>query len=386
MKLALLKGNRFNPWHMEAFTRLDGAPEVVAFRAQSEIQQHFSARDDSDTSIQFEPIHFDTQAGNPITRLGNELSSRYLDRTPHILPFWERLEGFDVLQTWELFTDWTEQAIEAKERFGTPLSVMVWDNIPFNNEPDETMRARKQRTIEAADAFVVHTERSGRTLMLEGVDEDRIVAVPPGVDTERFHPGDGDRSDFGIPDDAFVILFVGWLLPRKGIDWLLLALRELLNEGGQPVHLVAVGSGPGQERVDALVERLDLASACTFTGSLPHGRMPDLFRCADTFVLPSIATPEWQEQFGVSLLEAMASGTPVVSTYSGAIPEIVGDAGVLCQPNDFVALHGALRSLMDELGRRTALGLAGRKRAAAYFDVKQQASALSELYARLTAS
>ena len=383
MNLALLKGNRFNPWHLQVFRYLRGNPSITAFRAESEIQRHFHGRDDGSLEFAFERIHFDTEVGNPLTRGVKGLLARYGGREPRIVPFHDRLRDFDLIQSWELFTDWSGEAVLAREKFGIPVAVMVWDNIPFNMERDPGRLELKCRVAGTADKFLVHTERSRRMLDIEGVDPSRVVELNPGVDTELFCPGEGRRAEFGISDDEFVILFVGWLLPRKGIDFLILALRELINDPGPKgakLRLLVVGSGPGKDRVERLVARLGVGDACTFAGALPYSRMPEAYRAADVFVLPSIATPEWQEQFGMSLIEAMACGVPVVSTLSGAIPEIAGAAAVLCQPDDFVALYEALKRLIESPAEREDLGRAGRAHAISRFDLKTYAEALSDVY------
>ena len=386
MKLALLNGNRFNPWHFQGYKYLGGNPEITAFRAESEIQELFDELDDGSAGFRFERIYFDTQAGSPISRLVKAAQTRYLGREPRILPFYERLQGFDLLHSWELFTDWSEQALVAREKYRVPLLVMVWDNIPFNMERNPARRDLKKRVAAGADLFVVHTERSRRMLGMEGVGANRIVLINPGVDTDRFCPGPRDRSGFGLGEEDFVILFVGWFLPRKGMDYLLLALRELLQDaqcGKRRVRLLAVGSGPGKDRIDRLVDRLDLRDSCVFPGSLPYSRMPDAFRAADVFVLPSIATPEWQEQFGMSLIEAMSCSIPVVTTLSGAISEIAGDSALLCQPNDFVSILDALKRLMANPGLREDLGARGRQRALDLFTLEQFAAGLGSAYSRL---
>ncbi len=382
MKLALLKGNRFNPWHLQAFNRLRDT-EVTAFRAESEIQQRFQGRDDGSLGFEFERIYFDTQVGAPWRRVKNVIGQRYFDRNPRIVPFHDRLKEFDVIQTWELFTDWTAEALEAKARFGRPLSVMVWDNLPFNMESAGWLRERKRHVVSAADRFIVHTERSRRTLLMEGAPPERIVQLNPGVDTERFCPGESQREALGLDDDEFVILFVGWLLPRKGVDFLVLALRELVHDESLRdirFRLAILGPGPGQDRVEALIRRAGVEERCSFIGPFAYDRMPDVFRSADVFVLPSIASPGWQEQFGMSLLEAMACGIPVVTTYSGAIPEIAGDTGVLCQPNDFLSLYEALKKLVEDAGKRKELAHAGRQRVLERFTLDAYTHGLAELY------
>lgn len=385
-KLALLIGNRFNPWHLEAFHRLPDWAKVVCFRAHSEIQQYFMERGGDALSFLIEPMFFDTQQGPWWRRISNEMRSRYLHREPRILPFHERLQGYDILQTWELFTDWSAEAVTARERYGIPLSVMVWDNIPFNMERNPERRRLKERAARTADRIIVHTDRSLRMLDIEGVDTRRVIKMDPGVDTERFSPGPVDRASFGLKPEEFVVLFVGWFLPRKGLDFLLLALREIIHDPALAkyrVRLLVVGSGPGRNRIDELVHRLDLDQACTFAGSLTYTQMPQAFRAADVFVLPSIATPEWQEQFGMAIIEAMSSGTPVITTLSGAIPEITGDSALLCQPNDFVSLYDALKDLILHPNKRREFAARGRSHAIARFTLDRYANTLAEVYADL---
>lgn len=386
MKLALLKGNRFNPWHLQAFTMLGEDTQVTAFRAQSEIQQHFEGRDDGSLNFDFESIAFDTQGGFVVSRFLNTLRERYCGYTPRILPFAKRLEGFDLIQTWELFTDWTEQALDAKARYGIPVSIMVWDNIPFNNESTPALRARKQRALREADRFIVHTEGSRHMLKTEGADPDKIVLIPPGVDVNHFTPGPADHATLGATEDEFLILFVGWMLPRKGLHFLVQALHSLIHDHALndiKFRLAIVSSGPGRDEIEALIQELSLEDHCTFMGTYPYNQMPDLYRAADCFVLPSIATDTWQEQFGMSLIEAMACGTPVVTTHSGAIPEIAGDATLLCQPNDSRVLYEALRDLALNPEQCKHLAAAGRARAEHRFPLSDYAEGLQQLYAEM---
>ncbi len=383
MKLALLAGNRFSAWHLRVFERLQPAPEITAFRAESEIQRHFAERGADTLSFPTERIYFDTQSGPAWARVKNTLLERYGQREPRLLPFHDRLQGFDVLQSWELFTEWTAEALTAREKWKTPVCLMVWDNIPFNMEQTPARVETKRRALAQADRFIVHTERSRNMLLVEGADPGKIVSMAPGVDLEVFSPGAKQRKGFQIDEDEFVILFVGWFLPRKGIDFLLLALRELLEDTSlkhKRIRLLAIGSGPGKDRVDEVVARLGIDHACCFPGALPYDRMPEAFRAADVFVLPSIATPEWQEQFGMSLIEAMACGLPVISTWSGAIPEIVGDAGILCQPNDSLGLYAALKDLILHSGKCQELGARGRERGERLFSLDQYAENLSRVY------
>lgn len=375
-------GNRYNPWHLQGFKRLRGGPTVAAFRAESQIQDHFKERGDGTDWMPREQIYFDTQSGNPVVRAYYMFAERYWKRTPRVLPFYDRLQGYDLIHSWELFTDWSASALEAHMRFGIPLVVTVWDLLPFNMERERGRRELKRRVANGADRFVVFTERSRAMLAFEGVAPDRIAYVPPGVDTDAFSPGAAARQ-FGLSGDDFVILFVGWFVPRKGIDFLLFALRKLMDEGGpnaKRLKLLIVGSGAGRERVESLIARLGLQENCVITGALTYDKMPDIFRMADLFVLPSVASEEWQEQFGMSLIEAMASAKPCVATLSGAIEEIAGEAALLVQPNDFLALFRALRRLLNHADERARLGAEARARARRQFDLALHANALSDVY------
>jgi glycosyltransferase involved in cell wall biosynthesis len=223
-------------------------------------------------------------------------------------------------------------------------------------------------------------------LLFEGVDASRIAHVDPGVDTHRFEPGPSDRAALGLHDDAFVIAFVGWLVPRKGLDYLLLALRELVSDpefSNMHFQLLIVGSGAGLDRVERLVDRLGIRENCVYAGSLPYSAMPNVYRSADVFALPSIASEQWQEQFGMSLIEAMACGRPVVASRSGAIDEVVNGSAALCQPNDFFTLFEALKPLAQSPERRAELGARGRERALERFELERHASQLSDVYSGL---
>jgi glycosyltransferase involved in cell wall biosynthesis len=111
--------------------------------------------------------------------------------------------------------------------------------------------------------------------------------------------------------------------------------------------------------------------------------MPEVFRSSDVFVLPSIATDTWQEQFGMALMEAMACGVPALTTYSGAIPEIVEDAALLCQPNDFVAITENLARLVREPELRASLAEKGAALARRRYGLQDYADKLAAVYAGL---
>ncbi len=164
---------------------LQGDPEVTAFRAESEIQDHFRGRDDGSFRCAYERIYFDTEAGPPWQRLRKTIATRYRDREPRILPFSERLQGFDIIQSWELFTDWTAQAVAARERYGIPLSVMVWDNIPFNMERNPERRRLKEHA--AIQAYLTATVMNLKKLVTTHPTTGDLLQTAKHLIAQLFH-------------------------------------------------------------------------------------------------------------------------------------------------------------------------------------------------------
>ena len=113
--------------------------------------------------------------------------------------------------------------------------------------------------------------------------------------------------------------------------------------------------------------------------------MPAFYHTLDVLVLPSRSRPNWKEQFGRVLIEAMACGVPVVGSTCGEIPMVIGDAGLIFPENDCAALTAALQSLLDDRAQRTALAAAGRRRVLERFTMQQVAADTVAAYRRLLA-
>ncbi|MGQ9675217.1 MAG: glycosyltransferase family 4 protein [Chloroflexota bacterium] len=183
---------------------------------------------------------------------------------------------------------------------------------------------------------------------LLGVPADRIEVVCPGVE-DCFRPiGDAAvLDDFRrrrqVPDRF--ILFFGTLEPRKGADKLVEAYATLKKETGLP-HRLVLGGAKGwlYESIFARVRALGLEREVIFTGYVPQEEQPLWYNCADLFVYPSM-----YEGFGFPPLEAMACGTPVITSNVSSLPEVVGDAAVLVEPGKATPLFEAMvRVLLDE--------------------------------------
>jgi glycosyltransferase involved in cell wall biosynthesis len=206
---------------------------------------------------------------------------------------------------------------------------------------------------QAAGVYVCN-RAAGEILQAKGF-RGTVGLLPLGVDVQRFTPN-GQAAD-ETPRRPLLVGYVGRLTPEKGVDVLLRA-----TAGQRAWNLVVIGDGPARGHLERLTRALDLAAQVEFVPSLPHQDLPELYRRLDVLAVPSVPTPRWQEQFCRVAVEAMASAVPVVASASGALPDVVGDAGVLVPAGDPAALRDALRELAAHPGRRRELGERGRAR------------------------
>jgi len=292
----------------------------------------------------------------------------------------------DVAHTMETFNAFSHQALQAKRKHGCRLVVTVWENRPYAAERFPAKRKMKYEVIREADLFLAMTPLAGRCLALEGADEKKIRVQPVGIDLERFQPRPKPADlleQYGIQPDDFVILSVAALIWEKGVHEILQAFRQLtLDFPGRPLRLLYAGSGGEQKALESIAKRIGLGDRVRFV-RFPYEEMPRAYNLADLFVLASAPRKGWLEQFGYVLAEALASGVPIVTTLSGSIPEVVGDAAVLVPPADFVALRDAFAELLQDESKRKELSRNGRARAERHYDSNNNAREILKAYESL---
>ena len=210
-----------------------------------------------------------------------------------------------------------------------------------------------------------------------GVEEEKFVVIPCGVDTHRFRPDEETRAK---PAGVKTILTAGGLVPPKGIPRLLEAMRDpRLKQLG--CRLVIAGDGPVKGVLERQAAALGVNAA--FLGGVSNEVMPRLYREADVFVIPCVTAPDGHHDgIPVALMEAMASGIPVISSNISGIPELIEHekSGLLTPEDSTRPLVTAILRLLsdDDLSRRFAR--AGRERVLEGFDIRDVARRLMELF------
>lgn len=262
-------------------------------------------------------------------------------------------------------------ALELRRRWEVPVIQMfhtlgALKNLvargPDDLEPAVRIRA-EERIADQVDRIVaanpVEKEQLARHC---GADPGRVRVIPCGVDLELFRPGDTAqaRARLGLEADR-VLLFVGRLTPIKGLETLLRALAAARANGlgGVSLRLVVVG-GDKEERWDGegarlrgLARDLGVGDWVEFRGPQPQDALPDYYRAADLCLMPSL-----YESFGMVALEAMACGIPVIGSRVGGLAVTIQDGatGLLVAEGDVGALASGIAGLLENEGRRWALG------------------------------
>ncbi len=234
-------------------------------------------------------------------------------------------------------------------------------------------------TLAHADAAIAGNEEAAAVLRRKGFR--RPVAVIPqfGVDPNRYRPDPSARTaraeiiSSPVSDETFVIGYLGRLVEQKGLLVLLQAVSSLSGDW----RLLLLGDGELRPTIERRAAELGIAQQLTIAPPVPSTEVPRWLNALDCLVLPSLTRPNWKEQFGRVLVEAMACQVPVVGSDSGEIPNVIADAGLVAHEGDAAELGQRLASLMTDPALRQRLAAAGRQRVLARY---AQASVARDTY------
>lgn len=287
-------------------------------------------------------LHYFPALGKHIRELRPEIV--HIDEEPYNLAAWHALM--------------LARGVGAKTLFFSWQNVRRQYPFPFS--------AGERWTLRHVDHAIMGTHSAAELWRAKGYRGPLTVIPQFGVDPAIFHPPDRQPKE---P----VIGYIGRLVPEKGVDVLICAAGR-----AGALRLRIIGQGPERTKLERLARAHGVP--VEFTGQVPSMQMPDLYRELTALVLPSRTLRTWKEQFGRVLVEAMACGVPVIGSDSGAIPEVIGDAGLIFPEGDSEALASQLAALLDDPSLRAQLGARGRVRVTENYTHTQVAARTVEVY------
>lgn len=349
INIAFVRGDSLNEWEGKIWEHLPAPFSVHGFCSQKNLY----------------PVH---TLSYPVTRLPSSSDSffaRQYDKLVHgnfltMSGLEEKLaHGFHIAHTAEIYYGYTSQAVAAKKRNpGLKVVTTVWDNsfgrFDYNYWPllsappaawHKKIYTHIEQNIAGVDMFLPVTEGSRDLLRFYGVPDNKIQLLTPPVIVPEETDVSAVLEQYDVKDKK-IYLMVSRLVKEKGVYDVLFAWKMFMDATQDPDRvLVIISDGPERANMMRLSHDLKIASSVRFIPSLPNVTVRSLYTHAQALLLASLATTTWQEQFGYVLAEAITKDCPVIAASTGAIPEVVGDAGILCPPANPPAIARALMSL-----------------------------------------
>lgn len=352
-QVAIVRGKFLNQYEMQLFEKLDKRFKVTAFGSLTPFHDQFS----------FPVVKLSSPTDLPDFQLKMPILNRLFIDAHYLWGLEEKLRGFDLVHSAETYYTYTQQSLNAKKHgYVKKVVATVLENIPFNNEGIWGRKRFKERARRELDHIIALTRKTKETLIEEGTDPAKITVIGHAIDTNRFKPILVKRKKY------LTILFVGRFEEEKGVFDLVEAAKLLVKEF--PVQIKMIGTGSKKYMIPDFIEKR----------AVSYEHMPAHYQNADIFVAPSKPTSTWDEQYNTALLEAQASGLPIVTTRTGGIGENVGDAAMLIPPGDVDALTHAIKSLIVNPKLRAYYANKARKRALAVHDARIVAKRMGDLY------
>ena len=291
----------------------------------------------------------------------------HIDEEPYNVATWQALCLAKKHRAKAVFFTWQN----IQRRYPPPFSLIESYNlrnadyaIAGNSEAVEVLRAKGyQGPVRVIPQF--------------GVDPEMYQVVGRRLQVSASEPRDLQPTTYNLR--PFIIGYVGRLVEEKGVHILLRAAAGLRGNW----RLRILGSGPQRGYLGNLAAELGIAERVSFEEPIPSTQTPGYYSQLDALAVPSLTRPNWKEQFGRVLIEAMACGVPVVGSDSGEIPHVIGEAGLVFAEGDERALRAKLSQLMADPALREELARRGRERVLAHYTQAQVAAKTYQVYHEL---
>ena len=265
-------------------------------------------------------------------------------------------------------------ALRAAGQAGARATFFTWQNL-YRRYP-QPFAAMEQANYTRSPIAIAGNQEAAKVLRRKGYTGEIAVIPQFGVDPDVFAPA---HDKWINQQDGLRIGYAGGLVHEKGVDLLLRACATLTPRA----HVLLAGDGEERTSLETLAQELGITERVTFLGRQASGAMAAFYNSLDLLVLPSRTLPNWKEQFGRVLIEAMACQVPVVGSDSGEIPHVVGDGGLIFAEGDIQALGSCLQRLAEDASERKRLGEQGRQRVLAHYTMRHIAQQTFAVYATL---
>lgn len=357
MKISIIRGAFLNPFELQNYSPLKDKFDIAAISSKHPIS----------STIDLPVIKLWSLTDLPNFPFKFPILNRIFVDAQRLYGLEKVINNSDIVHVAETYYGYTHQVVLAKRR-GLVRHVIstVWEVIPFNNEGIRGRKEYKRLAYESVDRFLAVTEKAKQSLIKEGVKPEKISVVNMGIDIKKFKPEKIKKESADIN-----ILCVARLVPEKGITDLLEAFLEIRKKNPK-IKLTYVGSGPLKKDL--------IGFKNIYVKSVPYQKINKEYQKADIFCLPSRETKTWAEQYGMCLIEAMASGLPIVTTTSGAIPEVCGEAALISHHSNVDELKSNLEKLINNLDLRQHLSQIARQRARSNYDSKKISKQIAKIY------
>lgn len=239
----------------------------------------------------------------------------------------------------------------------------------FNPFKNDSFAGRKYVTyrrwlLSKVDHFFAVSRYTADLLIKEGVEKKRITVMPNGTNPQQFFPVSSDklRDELDL-NDRPVVMTITRLVPRKGVDTSIRAMKEVISDIPDALYLI-VGDGEDMARLQSIVKEMNLEDNVRFLGRVPHNYVNEYYNLCDVFVMTPRTESLNIEGFGIVYLEANACGKPVIGSKSGGIPDAIvdGETGILVDEDEPVQLAKAIVRLLNDKELARKMGKNGRQR------------------------
>jgi glycosyltransferase involved in cell wall biosynthesis len=358
---------------------------------------HVVARhtEDSEDLVDGVEVHYRKGVGNAVTRYW-----RFARSASKKIEELNKKIGLDVIHanlplvpSFAIPSDSARALVCAVHSTWKGEAIVTRRDKPKNLNPNEKMMLRfnfllrtyEKKLMDRSDALIAVSKYTTEELTeLYGIKEEKIHVIYNGVDILKFKPRPNRaelRREFELEGKKKIVLFVGRLYHRKGLEILLHSIPSVLRDVKE-VKIAISGTGfkNKEESLRKLARKLEIEDYVSFLGYVPDEKLPDLYAASDIFVLPAI-----YENFPFAILEAQATGLPVITTKVGGIPEFLVDNenGFLIDPGDSDQLSQKILTLLQDPKLSREMGERGRRLIEEKFSWGLITSQVIDLYHKL---